>query len=89
MKENQTLVELKTIVNLQIPEYDNSLTNLPDQDKIKFRRDRVNRLRISGYINKEIAANVGYSLSTLEKDLQIVIFAAGSEAFFCRLRSAN
>ena len=36
MKEKQTLVDLKTIVNLQIPEYDNSLTNLPDQDKIKF-----------------------------------------------------
>jgi len=72
MKEKQTLVELKTIVNLQIPEYDNSLTNLPDQDKIKFRRDRVNRLRISGYINKEIAEKVGCSLSTVEKDLQII-----------------
>ena len=72
MKEKQTLVDLKTIVNLQIPEYDNSLTNLPDQDKIKFRRDRVNRLRISGYINKEIAEKVGCSLSTVEKDLQII-----------------
>ena len=72
MKEKQTIVDLKTIVNLQIPEYDNSLTNLPDQDKIKFRRDRVNRLRISGYINKEIAEKVGCSLSTVEKDLQII-----------------
>ena len=72
MKEKQTLVDLKTIVNLQIPEYDNSLTNLPAQDKIKFRRDRVNRLRISGYINKEIAEKVGCSLSTVEKDLQII-----------------
>ena len=72
MKKKQTPVELKTIVNLQIPEYDNSLTNLPDQDKIKFRRDRVNRLRISGYINKEIAEKVGCSLSTVEKDLQII-----------------
>ena len=72
MKGKQTLVELKTIVNLQIPDYDDSLTNLPDQDKIKFRRDRVNRLRISGYINKEIAEKIGCSLSTVEKDLQII-----------------
>ena len=72
MKEKQTLVDLKTIVNLQIPEYDKSLSNLPNQDKIKFRRDRINRLQISGYINKEIAEKVGCSLSTVEKDLQII-----------------
>jgi len=72
MKEKQTLVELETIVNLQIPEYDKSLTDLPDQDKIKFRRDRVNRLQISGYTNKEIAKKIGCSLSTVEKDLQII-----------------
>ena len=70
MKEKQTLVELETIVNLQLPEYDNSLTNLPDQDKIKFRRDRVNRLRIRGYTNVGISEKVGCSLSTVEKDLQ-------------------
>jgi len=72
MKGKQTLVELKTIVNLQIPEYDDSLTNLPDQDKIKFRRDRVNRLKIRGYTNIEISEKVGCSLSTIEKDLQII-----------------
>ena len=72
MKGKQTLVELKTIVNLQKPDYDDSLTNLPDQDKIKFRRDRVNRLRISGYTNVEISKKIGCSLSTVEKDLQII-----------------
>ncbi|MSV26697.1 MAG: hypothetical protein EXS75_03695 [Nitrosarchaeum sp.] len=72
MKEKQTLVELKTIVNLQIPEYDKLLTDLPNQDKIKFRRDIVNRLRISGYRNKEIAEKIGCSLRTVEKDLQII-----------------
>ena len=72
MKEKQTLVELKTIVNLQKPDYDKSLSNLPDQDKIKFRRDRINRLRISGYANKKIAREIGCSLSTVEKDLQII-----------------
>ena len=66
----QTLLELKTIVNLQNPDYDNSLSNLPDQDKIKFRRDRVNRLRINGYTNTKIAEKIGCSLSTVEKDLQ-------------------
>jgi len=72
MKGKQTLVELKTIVNLQKPDYDDSLTNFPDQDKIKFRRDRVNRLRISGYTNVEISKKIGCSLSTVEKDLQII-----------------
>ena len=70
MKEKQTLVELKTIVNLQIPEYDKSLSNRPNHDKIKFRRDRINRLRISGYTNMKIAEKIGCSLSTVEKDLQ-------------------
>ena len=70
MSEKQTFVELKTIVNLQKPDYDDSLSNLPSQDKIKFRRDRVNRLRISGYTNSEISAKIGCSLSTVEKDLQ-------------------
>ena len=70
MKKKQTLVELKTIVNLQNPDYDNSLTDLPNQDKIKFRRDRINRLRISGYRNKEISEKIECSLSTVEKDLQ-------------------
>lgn len=72
MKEKQTLVELKTIVNLQNPEYDDSLTDLPNKDKIKFRRDRVNRLRISGYTNKVISEKIGCSISTVEKDLQII-----------------
>src|SRR3989344_1719891 len=70
MKEKQTFVELKTLVNLQIPNYDNSLSDLPSQDKIKFRRDRVNRLRISGYTNSEISVKISCSLSTVEKDLQ-------------------
>jgi len=70
--EKQTLVELKTILNLQNPDIDNSLTELPDQDKIKFRRERVNKLRIWGYSPKQIAIKIGYSLSTIEKDLQII-----------------
>lgn len=72
MKKRQTFTELSTLINLQKPDYDDSLSNLPSQDKIKFRRDKVNRLRISGYTNSEISAKIGCSLSTVEKDLQDV-----------------
>ena len=70
MKTKQTFVELKTIINLQKPDYDNSFLDLASKDQIKFRRDRVNRLRIRGYRNKEISEKVECSLSTVEKDLQ-------------------
>lgn len=68
--KKQTFTELKTIINLQKPDYNDLLSDLPCQDKIKFRRDRVNRLRISGYTNSEISTKIGCSLSTIEKDLQ-------------------
>ena len=70
MKKKQTLIELSTIVNLQIPNYDETLSDLPSQDKVKFRRNRVNHLRIRGYSNEDIAVKIGCSLSTIEKDLQ-------------------
>jgi len=70
MKKKQTLVDLQTIVNLQKPDYDPTLSNLPSQDKIKFRRDRVNRLRVRGYTNEQISQKIGCSISTVEKDLQ-------------------
>lgn len=69
MKKTQTLTELQMIVNLQKPDFDNSLSNFPNQDKIKFRRDRINRLRIQGYSNEKIAEKLGCSISTVEKDL--------------------
>lgn len=69
MKTKQSFVELNTIINLQKPDYDESLSDFPCQDKIKFRRDRINRLRIQGYSNEIISCKVGCSLSTVEKDL--------------------
>lgn len=69
MKKRQTYTELATLINLQKPDYDESLSDLPSQDKIKFRRDRVNRLRIRGCSNQDIARKIGCSLSTVEKDL--------------------
>jgi len=73
MKKKQTLVDLQTIVNLQKPDYDPTLSNLPSQDKIKFRRDRVNRLRVRGYSNEQISQRVGCSISTVEKDIICVL----------------
>ena len=70
MKKKQTLIELSTIVNLQKPDYDETLSDLPSKDKVKFRRNRVNHLRIRGYSNENIADKIGCSLSTIEKDLQ-------------------
>ncbi len=69
MKKSKTYVNLQTLINLQKPDYDESFFDLPSQDKIKFRRDRVNRLRIRGYSNYQIAEKIGCSLSTIEKDL--------------------
>ena len=69
MKRKETHLNLQTLVNLQKPDYDESFSDFPSQDKIKFRRDRVNRLRIRGYSNYQIAEKIGCSLSTIEKDL--------------------
>lgn len=39
------------------------------RDKICFRRRRVFLLRTLGYSNEEISHHLGYSLSTVEKDI--------------------
>ncbi len=39
------------------------------QDKINYRRKRIYGLRADGYSNRKIAAKLGYSLSTVEKDI--------------------
>ena len=40
------------------------------QEKIHYRRKRINELRMRGCTNKEISDKLGYSLSTVEKDLK-------------------
>lgn len=40
------------------------------QEKIAYRRKRVNQLRLRGYTNQQIADKIGCNLSTVEKDLQ-------------------
>lgn len=70
MKKKQTISTLEAIVNLQKPEYNDKLSDLPSKDKIKFRRNRVNQLRLRGLTNEEISKKIGCSISTVEKDLQ-------------------
>ena len=65
----QTITELESLIKLQKPDYDSKLSDIPSKDKIKFRRDRINRLRIRGYSNCDVARQIGCSLSTVEKDL--------------------
>lgn len=69
MKKRQTLTTLQTIINLQDPSYEESTSNTISQDKIKFRRRRINQLHLRGYTNREIANIIGTSLRTVEKDL--------------------
>ncbi|MGI0022983.1 MAG: hypothetical protein ACRD9Q_09000 [Nitrososphaeraceae archaeon] len=42
------------------------------KDKICFRRRRVFQLRTMGYSNEGIANHLGYSLSTVEKDIHVI-----------------
>ena len=42
------------------------------QDKVNGRRNQVRKLFLEGYSQKEIAQNVGSSLSTVEKDLNAI-----------------
>ncbi|MDE1769384.1 MAG: hypothetical protein KGI28_02365 [Thaumarchaeota archaeon] len=69
MKKRQTLTTLQTIINLQDPSYEESTSNTISQDKIKFRRRRINQLHLRGYTNVEISNFIGCSLRTIEKDL--------------------
>lgn len=70
MKKNQTLASLETIINLQQPDYDRTLSDFPSKEEIKFRRNKVNQLRICGYTNEMIAKKIGCGISTIEKDLR-------------------
>lgn len=42
------------------------------QDKVNGRRNQVRKLFLDGYKQKEIAQKVGSSLSTIEKDLNVI-----------------
>jgi uncharacterized protein YjcR len=42
------------------------------EEKIAYRRKRVNQLRLRGYTNQEISEKIGCNLSTVEKDLKTI-----------------
>jgi|SRR6185312_3029120 len=69
MKKRQTCVDSQIIINLQDPSYEEPTAYTISQDKIKFRRRRINQLRLRGYTNVEISNFIGCSLRTVEKDL--------------------
>lgn len=60
--------EVQKLVDIKLAEDTESVI----QDKIKYRRKRVNQLRLQGYTNREIAEKIGCNLSTIEKDLQFI-----------------
>lgn len=67
MKKQQSEYFIEEISNLsQIKLSESELTIM--QEKIMYRRKRVNQLRLSGYTNKEIAKKIRCELSTIEKD---------------------
>jgi len=67
MKKQQSEYFIEDISNLsQIKLSESELTIM--QEKIMYRRKRVNQLRLSGYTNNEIAKKIKCELSTIEKD---------------------
>lgn len=71
MKKLQSSIYLKTIENLQEIDIKYSDTT-PVQDKIRYRRERINKLCLRGYTNQHIAQKTGFNLSTIEKDLHTI-----------------
>lgn len=64
-------LELKEIQNLSEITLNNTSNSIM-QDKIKYRRKRVNQLRLRGFTNRQIAEKIGCDLSTIEKDLNAI-----------------
>jgi len=72
MKKRITYTTLQTIINLPNLDCVEPVSDSISQDKIRFRRKRVNELRLRGYTNEEIANTTGCCLSTIEKDLHYI-----------------
>lgn len=66
MKKSHTLLEIEKIVSLPNPDFKNPDVPLV-QLGIQSRRKEVNKLRLRGYSNKEIADKLDCSTSTVEK----------------------
>ncbi len=62
------LDEIKNLTNLTLSETSDSIIN----EKVGYRRKRVNQLRLRGDTNQRIAEKIGCNLSTVEKDLKSI-----------------
>lgn len=62
------LEEICNLGNITLSQTSNSVID----EKISYRRKRVNQLRLMGYTNQRIADKIGCNLSTIEKDLKII-----------------
>jgi hypothetical protein len=71
MRKYQSEYVFDDISNLTPIQLDESELTIM-QEKIAYRRKRVNQLRLSGYLNKEIAKKIGCKLSTIEKDNHVI-----------------
>ena len=71
MKHIIPALELEEIQNLT----DITLSETPDsimEEKVSYRRKRVNQLRLRGDTNQQIAEKIGCNISTVEKDLHTI-----------------
>lgn len=71
MKHIVPELELEEIQNLT----DITLSETSDtiiEEKVSYRRKRVNQLRLRGYTNQRIAEKIGCNISTVEKDLHAI-----------------
>ena len=71
MRNSQSSVCLKTLENVQEIKIKDTETTIV-QDKIRYRRETINKLRLRGYTNQQIAKKTGFSLSLIEKDLHTI-----------------
>lgn len=62
------LEQVSNLPNITLSETNYSIM----QEKITYRRKRVNQLRLRGFVNKQIAKKIGCNLSTVEKDLSVI-----------------
>lgn len=62
------LEEIQNLTDITLSETSDSIM----EEKVSYRRKRVNQLRLMGYTNQQIADKIGCNLSTVEKDLHAI-----------------
>lgn len=62
------LEEIQNLTDITLSEASDSIM----QEKVAYRRKRVNQLRLRGYTNQQISEKIGCNLSTIEKDLKSI-----------------